>query len=210
MHHQKLLRDLGLLTINRVSAAKAGGKTPRRAQRRVEKSTHVEDRTITLPDGTTTTIALFANGGAIGVGTLTETGHRLFTPLRRVRTHRNRDKGGTYRWYNQYALPHHHGGGTITIRLHGNDQDRQRKFNRTENIRPIPAGDPDFARLFPRRNDAESINRALDDTLWLRRAHSVGHRRQHLNLITHALGVNALAVHLHQRHHGDPPTALAA
>ena len=25
---------------------------------------------------------------------------------------------------------------------------------------------------------------ALDDTLWLRRAHSIGHRRQHLNMLT--------------------------
>lgn len=210
VHHQRLLRNLGLLTINRVSAAKAGGKTPRRAQRRVEKSTHVEDLTITLADGTTTTVALFAQGGAIGIGTLTETGDRTFTPLRRIRTHRNADKAGTFRWYNDYALPHHLGEGTITIRLHGNDEDTKRRFNRTENIRPIPTGDPDFARLFSRRYDAESINRALDDTLWLRRAHSVGHRRQHLNLITHALGVNALAVQRHQRAHGDPPTRLAA
>lgn len=42
----------------------------------------------------------------------------------------------------------------------------RRKFNRTENGRPISAGDDDFARLYPRRNDAESINRHLDDTLW--------------------------------------------
>jgi len=31
--------------------------------------------------------------------------------------------------------------------------------------RTIAATDPDFAGLFERRNDAESINRALDDTL---------------------------------------------
>ena len=41
--------------------------------------------------------------------------------------------------------------------------------NRTENVRPIPPSDPDFQRLYRRRNDAESINRALDDTLFLRR-----------------------------------------
>ncbi|MDP1821432.1 MAG: hypothetical protein Q8K58_16255 [Acidimicrobiales bacterium] len=210
VHHQRLLRDLGLLPLNRVTAAKAGAKHPSRTNKRVEKSVHVEDRTITLPDGTARTIALFARGGAIGIGQLTDTGKQLFTPLRRTRTHRRADKGGTYRWYNEYALPHHLGAGTITIRLHGDDDDTKRKFNRTENIRPIPPGDPDFTRLFGRRNDAESINRALDDTLWLRRAHSVGHARQHLNLITHAAGVNALVVQLHQRAHGDPPAALAA
>ena len=62
--------------------------------------------------------------------------------------------------------------------------------------RPVP-----FDGLYRRRNDAESesINRALDDTLWLRRAHSIGHQRQHLNLLTFALGVNSLALHRHLR-----------
>ena len=209
-HHQRLMRHFGLLSVNRVAAAKAGAKKPSRSNRRVEKSVHVEDRTIPLTDGSEKVISIYAEGGAIGIGQLADTGKQLFTPLRRVRTSRRADKGGTYRWYNEYALPLHLGGGTISIRLHGDGEDAKRKFNRTENIRPIPPGDPDFARLFPRRNDAESINRALDDTLWLRRAHSVGHARQHLNLITHALGVNALAVHLHQRAHGDPPNQLAA
>jgi hypothetical protein len=50
---------------------------------------------------------------------------------------------------------------------------RQRKFNRVENVRQIPPGDPDHETLYKRRNDAESINPHLDDTIWLRRAHSV-------------------------------------
>lgn len=74
--------------------------------------------------------------------------------------------------------------------LHGNDEDTRRKLNRTENLRPIPPTDPDFAGLFRQRNDAESINRGLDDTLFLRRAHSVGHRRQWINLLGYALTVN--------------------
>ncbi len=44
-------------------------------------------------------------------------------------------------------------------------EDRQRKFNRAENVRQIPPGDPDFETLYKRRNDAESINWHLDDTL---------------------------------------------
>ena len=96
------------------------------------------------------------------------------------------------------------------VRLHGTDEDTKRRFNRTENIRQIPQTDPDFKTLYRRRNDAESINRALDDTLWLRRAHSVGHERQHLNLLTHALVVNSLAIWRHATRHGDPPVPLAA
>ena len=80
---------------------------------------------------------------------------------------------------------------------------QQCRFNRTENVRPIPPADPDFARLYARRNDAESINRHLDDTLWLGRAHSVGHARQHLNLIGFALCVNSVALHEHRRRRPD-------
>ena len=142
-----------------------------------------------------------------GSGDLTEAGDLRYSELTRVRTHRNRDKSGKFRWYNDYRLPENLGAGIVTVRLHGTPQDSARKLNRTENVRPIAATDPDFARLYPRRNDAESINRNLDDTLWLRRAHSVGHNRQHLNLLGYALMVNGLALHRHRRRH---PTALAA
>src|SRR5581483_10509896 len=176
VHHQTLLRDLGLLPINRVTAAKAGATKPRRNanERRVEKLAYVETREVTGPDGTDRDIDLYAQGGAIGLGVRNADGEIIFTPLPRVRTHRNADKSGRYRWYNDHRLPEHLGGGTVTVRLHADGSDIERGFNRTENVRPIPAVDPDFAALFRRRNDAESINRALDDTLWLRRAHSVG------------------------------------
>ena len=198
VHHQTLLRDLGLLPINRVTAAKANPKHPRRAERRVEKSARIEDRTIAV-NGRPITITLYAKGGAVGIGELTETGDLSFTELPRVRTHRNRDKNGQYRWYNDYRLPERYENQRITVRLHANPDDAARKFNRTENVRAIPPTDPDFARLYPRRNDSESINRNLEDTLWLGRAHSVGHARQLLNLLGYALMVNGLALHRHQR-----------
>jgi hypothetical protein len=198
VHHQHLLRELGLLSINRVTAAKAGAKKPRRNDRRVEKNVHIEDRAISLTDGTTRTVRLYASGGALGIAELDDTGTQHFVPIPRIRTHRNRDKNGRYRWYNDYQLPPTYEDQVITVRLHGDEEDRARKLNRTENLRPIPPGDPDFARLFPRRNDAESINRHLDDTMWLGRAHSIGHARQHLNLLGFALTVNSLALHRHR------------
>lgn len=85
------------------------------------------------------------------------------------------------------------------MRLHGNAEDVARKLNRTENVRPIPQSNPDFKALYARRNDAESINRGIDDSMWLSRAHSVGHTRQHVNLIGYALMVNSLALHEHRR-----------
>jgi hypothetical protein len=198
-HHQTILRDLGLLPINRVAAAKAGSKQARRdpRERRVEKLGFVETKAVTLSDGTIKNIDLYAQGGAIGIGVLNADGELQFSPLPRIRTHRNADKAG-FRWYNDYRLPDRLGAGQITVRLHNDASDAARKFNRTENVRPIPATDPDFRDLFRRRNDAESINRGLDDSLWLRRAHSVGHRRQLLNLIGYAVMVNALAVARHR------------
>jgi hypothetical protein len=198
VHHQTLLRDLGLLPINRVTAAKANPAKPRRDERRIEKSAHIEDKTISR-DGQLSTISLYARGGAVGIGELTETGDLVFTELRRIRTHRNRDKTGQYRWYNDYALPHHYNSQTITVRLHNTPEDAARRFNRTENVRPLAPTDPDFPGLYARRNDAESINRDLEDSLWLGRAHSVGHTRQHLNLLCYALMVNGLALHRHRR-----------
>jgi hypothetical protein len=207
VHHQTLLRDLGLLPINRVTAAKAGDKAPRRnGGRRQEKTVRIETKRVTQRDGTHRDINIYARGGAIGIGELTETGDLHYTELPRVRTHRTQDKSGRYRWYNDYRVPDRYGANTITIRLHGTDDDAKRKLNRTENVRPIPPADPDFARLYPRRNDAESINRSLDDTLWLGRAHSLGHTRQHLNLVGFALITNGLAL----RRHKYKPQAIAA
>jgi hypothetical protein len=207
VHHQELLRDLGLVPINRVAAAKKGARTPRRKEgRRVAKSVHVEDKMVSGPDGRAVSVPLYAQDGAIGVGRLTDRGQMFFEPLRRIRTHRTRDKGGAYRWYNDYRLPERLGVGTITVRLHANDEDRTRRFNRTENIRPILPNDPDFARLYARRNDAESINRNLEDTLFLGRAHSVGRLRRQVDLIGYALLVNGLTVLRHERR-GRLPTA---
>jgi hypothetical protein len=56
-----------------------------------------------------------------------------------------------------------------------------------------------FHRLFPRRNDAESLNRALEDSLYWGRAHSVGATAQEADLLGFALGLNALSWHRHRR-----------
>jgi hypothetical protein len=56
-----------------------------------------------------------------------------------------------------------------------------------------------------RRGKAGSVNRALEGTLWLGRAHSLGHSRQLLNLLGYAVMVNSLALPRHHR-----PAQLAA
>jgi hypothetical protein len=57
-----------------------------------------------------------------------------------------------------------------------------------------PTLEPDFARLYARRGDAESVNRALEDMLYLNRARSEGHLRQTANLLGFALMVNSLTL----------------
>ncbi|HLI56332.1 MAG TPA: hypothetical protein VKY26_04770 [Actinomycetota bacterium] len=199
-HHQVLLREMGLMPVNRVTAAVAGSNKPRRAEgRRVEKSVHVEDREIALTDGCKRTARIYARGGAIGLGELTDKGELDFVELPRMRTHRNQDASGLFRWYNEYVLPELYGGKHLTVRLYNNDEDAACKFNRTENVRPIASSDPDFKKLYARRSDSESINRGLEDTLYLNRAHSVGHARQHVNLLGYALMVNSLALHEHRQ-----------
>ncbi len=113
------------------------------------------------------------------------------------------------RSYNDYRLPEQYESKIVTVRLPGSKEDSARRFNRPENARPIPPLDPDFPRLFPRRNDSESINRGVVDSLYLGRAHSVGHARQPVNFIGYALMVNSLALHRSRRAR-PPDEALAA
>ena len=144
-----------------------------------------------LRDGEQITVQLYARNGAIGVTDM-KNGELEFIELRRVRTNRIADKSA-FRWYTDYELPESHRRRTVSVRLHGDKCDKARRFNRTENVRPIAPSDPDFQRLFRIRNDAESINRGIEDSLYIGRAHSVGHQRQLLNLLGYALIVNGIA-----------------
>ena len=190
VHHHQLLRELGWLSVNKVQA-KELIKRDGDVKRRVEKTVHIEDKVVNGK-----TVHLYARAGAVGVSELDDKGEPTFVELKRLKTHRKHDKAGTYRWYNEYLLPE---GGTVVVRLDTTDEDRARKLNRSENVRPIPPSDPDFKRIYNRRNDAESINRALDDSMWLGRAHSKGHERQLVNMLGYALMVNGLALLQHRQ-----------
>jgi hypothetical protein len=204
VHHQHILRDLGLIPVNRVAAAVAGSRNARRGEgRRVSKSAYVDTKKIKR-GGKEIVVQLYARNGAIGLAEMHD-GEMEFNELRRIRTHRIQDKSGSYRWYNDYELPDSHGGGTVTVRLHGDKTDKVRRLNRTENVRPIPPGDSDFQRLFRIRNDAESINRGIEDSLFIGRAHSIGHERQLVNLFGYALMVNGIAMLQRRRRLEQPP-----
>jgi hypothetical protein len=200
-HIQELLTEAGVLPIAPVHAL-SGGRRARKE--RVEKEVAVETRL--LPSGGT--LHLYARAGQLGYRELTESGDRVFEPIPLAKiTKTERKSDGTWRWYGEYLLPDALGGGTIRLRLDRTEEDDIRGFNRTEHLRPIPPGSTDYDRLYPRRSDMESINRFLDDTMWLSRAHSVGGRRQRVDVLGFALMVNSLALH---RARGVAPPAIAA
>ena len=112
-------------------------------------------------------------------------------------TDRTRGREGQWRLYNVYQVPEGHGGGTIRLRLDQTDHDRDIGFNREEHLRVIPPDDPDHAVVYGRRNDTESGNRLLDDSMLRERAHTVGWRRQLINVTCWAAVRNAVAVWQH-------------
>jgi hypothetical protein len=192
-HIDTIMRDFGWLVLAKVAAQSSGVK-PRSRKRigpYIPKSRRIEVRSLRRADGAEEDVPIYAEAGAAGIGRLTESGELAFIALKRIRTHRNSNKTGGFRWYNEYELPSEYEGNPLSLRLLGNDEDRKVGLNRTENLRAIPPSDPDFTRLFGRRNDTESINRAIDDTLYLRRAHSVGQAAQLADLFGFALLVNA-------------------
>lgn len=189
VHHAELMKDLGWLSINRVAAAEVI-KRDGKFVKKVDKLLHVEDK---IMNGKT--LRLFARGGSIGSVEYDHNGNQEFVELKRRRTIRRQDKNGKYRWYNEYLTAD---GNKVNVRLDTTEEDTARKLNRSENVRQIPPTDPDFKRIYGRRSDAESINRSLDDSMWLGRAHSKGRKRQLVNLIGFALMVNGLAVHRHR------------
>jgi len=130
-------------------------------------------------------------------------GKPSFVALERGRIKPDRSQDGSYRWYGEYALPQvFGGGGTLTLRLDTTDEDRRRGLNRTEVLSPIPASDEDFRKVAWLRRDAESSNAALEDKLYNKRAHSVGHRSQKANLLGFALLTNSLTLYLARRRGG--------
>jgi len=141
---------------------------------------------------------VYARQGAAGLREMTESGEMVFLPLERIKTER-RKSADRFRFYNVYRLPSEYGGGELRVRLTGNQEDEHCGLNRAEHLRAIPPFDPDFHRLFRRRNDAESLNRGIEDSFYWTRAHSVGHVAQEADLLGFGLGLNALSWHRHRK-----------
>lgn len=193
-HLQIILTELGLLPVVGVHAKEnPSGAEGRRSGSYIPKTADLDDIPVLMPDGTTRLIHIAAVDGAVAVKELTETGDPYYQRLGVVRIQRHADKRG-FRFYGFYRLPQEHGGAIISVRLHQNADDERRHLNRTENLRPIPEGSEDFARLHRLRRDAESINRGVEDALFINRASAKGWKRQMVDLLGHARLVNAVTL----------------
>jgi hypothetical protein len=148
---------------------------------RLEKSRRLEPLEIVTADGELVRHELYARGGSVGIVEFDERGDPLFTALRRTRSRRV-GRPGKYRVYNDYELPSELGGGSVALPVYQTAEDAHSNFNRLEYLHSIAPGDPDHDRLYRNRPNIEAVNRSLEDTLHINRAHSIG-----FGLMTNAL-----------------------
>ena len=194
-HIDALQREAGLLVVSPVSAARIDPNTGVR----IEKDGPLEQVTFEYRDGTSETVDIWHRAGRAHQRIITGDAEIVLQPLDRLETQRRPNSDGTYRFYVVYRVPDPRGGTPKTIRLRTftDDDDRAAGFNRAENVRQIPPGDPSYQVVYGRREDAESINRAIDDHGYLQRARSVGAQRQLFDLLCHAIRTNLIAQHLY-------------
>jgi hypothetical protein len=203
-HVDRLERSTGWIILNPVTAKSVDKKT----NERVEKDMYLRTVQIKHPDGGADDVAIWICGGRLARLEFTEDGTEILVPLERVGNPVRHNPNGDYRTYVEYRVPSPRGGRGVTIReaTYNRPEDT---FNRAENLRQIPPGDPDYQRLIGRRSDAEAANRIIDDHLYLRRAISVGAQGQLFDLICHAFLQNSLARYRHSSR-GRPDPAIAA
>ncbi|MBI4261263.1 MAG: hypothetical protein HY658_11930 [Actinobacteria bacterium] len=193
-HIHTILAEIGLVPVVGVHAKrKEEGTKGRRAGAYDPKTVDLDDVPVGMADGTDRVVHLAARDGQVCLKAITETGDPHYEPLAVVRVQRHPNKHG-YRWYGQYRVPEEYGGEAITVRYHQTEEDDRRSLNRTENLRPVPEGSEDYARLIRLRPDAESSNRGIEDSLYINRASAKGWRRQMVDLLGYARLVNAITL----------------
>ena len=92
------------------------------------------------------------------------------------------------------AVPERLRGAVAWIRLDSTPEEIPQNRPRTRSLRTFAEHDPDFDRLYGRREDTESLNNHLKSHLWGRRAASIGFDRQRLNMRGYQLLVNVAAL----------------
>jgi hypothetical protein len=176
---------------------------------RTEKERYLRTETFAYPDGAPREVDIWTSGGRLCRVEYADDGAQVLVPLKRVANPVRPNDHGTFRNYVEYEVPDPRDGTPRRIMERTYRRPEDGDFNRPENIRQIPPGDPDYTRLMGRLSDAESSNRQIDDHLYLRRARSLGAKRQLFDLISHAFVENSVARYRHRLATG-PPSQLAA
>lgn len=149
---------------------------------------------------------VWAKDGALHEQILLDTGKPTLVPLSRHRLYARRTGTGPTRWYQEFAALC----GTLhRDRIDSTADDDPKVFNRAENIRQHPPGTDTYTDCYGWREDAESVNSVLDETLYRSRMPAYKLERQHLFMLGHALARNSIARALLRRS-AMPPGELAA
>lgn len=204
-HIDALVRGTGRIFMVPVTAAGVDAKSGQRT----EKQRYLRTVTFSDADGTTEDVDIWISGGRLCQQVYADDGTPILVPLKRIANLTRPNDDGTFRTYVQYQVPCPRGGAPKTITEATYQREEDGDFNRPENVRQIPPGDPDYERLKGLRSDAEAANRQIDDHLYLRRARSIGAERQLVDLLAHFLTENSVARYRHRLANG-PPQARAA
>lgn len=192
VHIDQLMRGAGLVVINRIAYATRGDDTGT-APVTKRKPLGIYHHDI---DGQRCTHTLHTDNGTIVDVTLADDGTpTIVGRTRHKQVKRSQRADGTYRFNLAVTVPCPHGEFTIWVSPHPT----KARDTTPEHVRLVPPEDPDFAALYGRRNDAESINSQFKRTLLVDRAVSVGWQRQLFDLLAFAILENSLS---HARHQG--------
>jgi hypothetical protein len=141
---------------------------------------------------------LWTKRGAITDRQVLDTGETVFTVCPVAKRYRRRNADGSYRWYIEFAL----GCGTVhRERIDTTNKDRARHYNRAEHLRQYTKEGADgvYERCYGWREDAESVNDLIQQTLYKGRMIAYSASRQFLVMLGFALGRNSLTRLLRRR-----------
>ena len=203
--HLKKMYDIGLVTINRPTAASNPNRSTGgvMAEGREETKRPLRVHRHTLPNGYECEHRLHLVGSVLHQQTYGDDGNTILTPLPTPHNGYGREnRDGTWRWYTEYVVPCPNGDTTARLRLDAPGEDDYKGGSRPELARFYPTDSPQFGVLYGRRNATESVHRQ-----YKRRAVRVpayGHIRQTLYVLGFVTMHNAVAVQMAARAAGEP------
>jgi hypothetical protein len=186
VHIDRLMRNTGLLVVNRLAAAVVaddGTITPK--QRAYVTVTHQIRRnrtcrhTLHIRNGTIVDVALADDGTPVIVGNAVR---------RQVKRIRRSD--GTWRFNLAVTIPCANGDFEHWTSPHATDTEAWRP----EHLRLLPPDDPTFQKLYGLRNDLEALNNTFKRSLLVNRATSVGWERQLIDMYSYAILHNSTSM----------------